>query len=111
MIYSCMCPSGSCYVDGKCHFQEDCIHKVKNNSDRIKSMSDDELYDFLDRFAHDGPWHKEFEKTFCENCEPIEVEKNWFGTETPYYACEFTDMGCPHYNGDCLKWWLEKRVY
>lgn len=111
MIYSCTCPSGSCYVDGKCHFQEDCIYKARTNADVIRSMSDIELYDFLDKFAHDGPWYKEFEEAFCSDCKPVQVERNLFGREIEYYECEFEDGHCPYYDGDCLKWWLGKEAY
>lgn len=111
MTYSCMCSSGSCYVDGKCHFQDDCIHKARTNADMIRSMSDDGLYNFLSAIAQDGPWADEFDKTFCQKCNPVEVERNLFGREVEYYECEFEDGHCPHYDGDCLKWWLGKEAY
>lgn len=107
-VYSCTCHKGSCYIDGKCHSSEDCMHKAKTNGDMIRSMSDRELYEFLRDIAHDGPWDIKFERAFCDNCIPIRIEKNLFGREFGRYECE--DGHCPHYDGNALKWWLEEVI-
>lgn len=107
-IHSCTCPQGACYVDGKCHYQKDCSYQAKTNADRIRCMSDKELYNFLDYIAQTGPWDYEFERTFCNNCSPVGFKKNFFGREVGYFKCE--DGVCPHYNGNALKWWLKEVI-
>ena len=107
-VYSCTCPTGACYVDGKCHYQNDCYYQAKTNADKIRCMSDDELYKFLNSLVHEGPWNAEFEYVFCDTCEPVERDKNFFGREIEYYACE--EDVCPNFNGDALKWWLGKVI-
>ena len=37
-----------CYDDGKCHYKGECGHKAPlTNADRIRSMSDEELVEFI----------------------------------------------------------------
>ena len=110
-VYSCTCPTGACYVDGKCHYQHGCFYQARTNADKIRCMSDEELYKFLRSLVYNGPWDKEFEEVFCDTCEPVESEKNLFGREVKYFECEFIDGKCPHFNGDALKWWLGKVIY
>ena len=44
-----------CYDDGKCHYKGECRHKATlTNADRIRSMSDEELAEFLIDLANDG---------------------------------------------------------
>ena len=39
-----------CYDDGKCHYKGECGHKAPlTNADRIRSMTDEELADWLAR--------------------------------------------------------------
>lgn len=69
------------------------------NAEKIRSMSNKELRDFLDKFrveTHTEP----FGKKFCKCCPTV-------GT-TEYKECEFVDGVCPH--GDSLTWWLEQKV-
>ena len=40
-----------CYDDGKCHYKGECGHKAPlTNADRIRSMTDEELAEFLWNF-------------------------------------------------------------
>ena len=42
--------SHPCYDDGKCHYKGECGHKAPlTNADRIRSMTDEELADWLAR--------------------------------------------------------------
>ena len=44
-----------CFDDGKCHYKGECGHKAPlTNADRIRSMSDEELAEFLIDLADDG---------------------------------------------------------
>ena len=44
-----------CYDDGKCHYKGECSHKAPlTNADRIRSMNDEELTEFLIELADDG---------------------------------------------------------
>ena len=37
-----------CYDDGKCHYKGECGHKAPlTNADRIRSMSDEEMAEFI----------------------------------------------------------------
>lgn len=110
IIYSCTCHKGACYVDGKCHSSEYCQYQARTNEDIIRSMSSNELYDFLKSISIDGPWTDDFEDVVCYNCEPVEIERNFIGKETAYYECDYEDGKCPHYNGDALKWWLQREI-
>lgn len=69
------------------------------NGDRIRSMTDEELRDFLDKFRVET-YTEPFGKKFCKCCPTV-------GT-TEYKECEFVDGVCPH--GDSLMWWLEQKV-
>lgn len=109
IVYSCTCHKGACYVDGKCHSSEYCQYQARTNEDIIRSMTSNELYDFLNSIAREGPWTDEFEDIICSRCEPVEVERNILGKETAYYECDYEDSRCP-YNEDALKWWLHKEV-
>ena len=42
-----------------------CPHKTPSNADRIRAMSDEELADFLDRWAMGDI---DYSKTFCDLC-------------------------------------------
>lgn len=95
--YTCTCPDGSCYTDGKCHHVNDCIHKVITNEDMIRSMSHDKLRDFLENtfesMVEDIPWYSEFDKVFCRGKCNLE---NCVAPDCPY--------------GDPVDWWLNQIV-
>ena len=44
----CKLGEKGCWKDGKCHYIHDCENKVLTNADRIRSMSDEELADFIE---------------------------------------------------------------
>lgn len=43
----CKLGEKGCWKDGKCHYSHDCENKVLTNADRIRSMTDEELAEFL----------------------------------------------------------------
>ena len=45
---TCKLGEKGCWKDGKCHYIHDCENKVLTNADRIRSMSDEELADFIE---------------------------------------------------------------
>lgn len=110
IVYSCTCHKGACYVDGKCHSSEYCQYQARTNEDIIRSMTSNELYDFLNHITknNEKPWDYEFERIFCNNCSPVDFKRNFFGREIGYFECE--DGVCPHHNGNALRWWLKKKV-
>ena len=44
---TCKLGEKGCWKDGKCHYIRDCENKVLTNADLIRSMSDEDLADFL----------------------------------------------------------------
>ena len=81
-------------------------YKPDTNSDRIRSMNDKELADFLLKLtcSRDTPWSIPFAKKFCDNCPPIETTVIETGKTMKFYECDFTDGKCPH--GRDIEWWL-----
>lgn len=76
------------------------------NADYIRSMSNEELYEFLNVITDaTGPWYDEFDATYCKRCEPT-VDEN--GEE--WCACELNEnFQCPYVKEqDVLKWWLDQ---
>ena len=76
------------------------------NEERIRSMTHDELYNFLNTIAQDGPWYNEFNNELCKYCEPIGQNDE----EDDVLRCELSMDNCPYENGDVLKWWLKQTV-
>ena len=68
----------SYYVDGPCD------QKVISNADKIRSMTDEELADFIQRVQFGDFSNLDYGKTFCDMCDG-------------QYECD-----------DCLKYWLKQ---
>lgn len=86
----------------------DCVgFEPFTNGDRIRSMTDEELRDFLDKFRVET-YTVPFGEKFCKNCPTTEgaVEGNLIPLRL--HKCDFADGACPH--GDSLMWWLEQKV-
>lgn len=107
--------------------------KAGSNFERLRSMSIDELADWLDKNGQfdTAPWTDWFAKKYCDNCESIEIsdaeakEKlgfslyEWYGNETECAYCELADESgakrCRFFpslddipdNRDVIKMWLE----
>ena len=101
-----------CLKDNRpCIFGDECFEpeeiKLKTNSDRIRSMSDEKLADFLSSIAFEGDmlWADSFIEKLCKSC-PTTV-----GTIDGYksmdlHECDFEDGKCPH--GSEVMWWLKQ---
>ena len=79
------------------------------NADRIRSMNDDQLRDFLEDVANNGIeaiWSKEFSTKFCDSCPTITAKLEGYDREMDFHECEFADGKCPH--GNELDWWLRQ---
>ena len=111
-----------CYRDGGCGPYEmyscaDCPaskpeyaargKKVLTNADRIRSMTDEELAEFLEYlYSHcDGPWEILFERKFCDHCPAPEYELE-DGRNLKLHERDFTGGKCPH--GSDVLWWLKQ---
>ena len=89
MMKHCNSPD-PCYEDGVCRYTRKCVHQFQTNADRIRSMSDEELAEFLaqlDPRCHNCPadavccgcnttpprdcadWFEEWLKQPAEECE------------------------------------------
>ena len=87
----------------------------KTNYEKIKEMSIQKLAEWLDEYsAFEGtPWGKDFDKTYCQNCETV---YNDFGTPCSY--CELSEgEECRFFpnkklinNLDIIKLWLKKKA-
>ena len=77
------------------------------NADHIRSMSDEELAEFLEYlYSHcDGPWEILFERKFCDHCPAPEYELE-DGRNLKLHECDFTGGKCPH--GSDVLWWLKQ---
>lgn len=66
--------------------------RVVTNADRIRSMSDEELAEFLENIAYESEpvWTEPFDKAFCQTC-----------SEETCFA-----RACP--NGKGSLWWLKQ---
>ena len=80
--------------------------KTPTNGEYIRSMSDEELAEFIKyiAFARETPWSGLFEKKFCKNCPTTHVTFVDSGKEMECTECDFSDGKCPH--GDDVVWWL-----
>lgn len=79
----------------------------KTNADHIRSMTDEELSEFLEYlYSHcDGPWEILFERKFCDHCPAPEYELE-DGRNLKLHECDFTGGKCPH--GSDVLWWLKQ---
>ena len=84
---------------------EDSWLKPKSNADRIRTMTNEQLRDFLDKFRVET-YTVPFGEKFCKNCPTTEgtVEGNLIPLRL--HECDFAGGVCPH--GDALAWWLSQ---
>lgn len=86
--------SPTCSLFGDCcaAFETQRKSRVVTNADRIRSMSDEELAEFLEHIAYesDPVWTEPFDKAFCQTC-----------SAEPCFA-----RACP--NGKGSLWWLKQ---
>jgi hypothetical protein len=54
IMATCKLGKKGCWKDGKCHYSHDCENKVLTNADRIRAMSDEELYDLFREIYNAG---------------------------------------------------------
>lgn len=75
-----------------------------NNYERIKSMSIDDLAEFLDeRWSHDNdPCIEWWDKTYCNKCKSVKAYVDYLEREKEYAWCEV--------NGDKCKFFPEMDV-
>lgn len=48
---TCKLGTKGCFEDGRCHVLTNCKNKITTNADRIRSMTDEELAEFLDNMC------------------------------------------------------------
>lgn len=84
---------------------EDSWLKPKTNADRIRSMTDEQLRDFLDKFRVET-YTEPFGEKFCKSCPTTEVYCSPLHDTLKLHECDFADGVCPH--GDSLAWWLSQ---
>ena len=106
--------NGRCGLKGsyayrhKCYGEDMCrCNEPKTNADHIRSMTDEELSEFLEYlYSHcDGPWEILFERKFCDHCHAPEYELE-DGRNLKLHECDFTGGKCPH--GSDVLWWLKQ---
>ena len=78
------------------------------NGDRIRSMSDEELANFLLNVAYAGsdPWAVPFARKLCDNCPTVECKIQETGQTMDFHECDFADGKCPH--GTDVVWWMRQ---
>lgn len=78
------------------------------NADKIRSMSDEELAEFISSIAYgrETPWSKSFWEKFCKACPVTKVEIPDYLNPLFLHECDFKDGKCPH--GIAIVWWLQQ---
>lgn len=81
--------------------------KPLTHAERIRSMSDEELADFLIEIAYgrETPWSEQFRLKFCKRCPEPEYTLD-DGRKLRLHECDFKDGKCPH--GGEIAWWLKQ---
>lgn len=87
-----------------------------NNFEKLKSMSVDELAEWLDKngIIDNSPWMEDFNKKYCNNCESVMCKYEDGNREFPCSYCEIYDK-CKFFNElnevpnnkEIIKMWLE----
>ena len=83
------CPNCNCYQDVNVNFRSSVFENRSlnmTNADKIRSMTDEELADFIQRVQFGDFSNLDYGKTFCDMCDG-------------QYECD-----------DCLKWWIKQPV-
>lgn len=86
---TCKLGARGCFEDGRCHALGRCENKIETNADRIRSMSDEELSEFL-------------LKVNTENEQPCMID----GGDCKWEDYPTRDKGCK----DCFLEYLRKEV-
>ena len=107
---------GSCIGKTLCGEPEDaalgCVERVvwkqMTNAQKIRSMSDEDLAEFLSSIAYgrEAPWSKPFLEKFCEACHVMKVEIPDYLNPLFLHECDFMDGKCPHWSE--IVWWLQQ---
>ena len=81
---------------------------VKTNAQKIRSMSDDELSEFLSSitYGRETPWSELFSEKFCKACPVTKVDIPEYLNPLLLHECDFTDGKCHH--GSDIVWWLKQ---
>lgn len=79
--------------------------KPMTNADRIRTMTNEQLKDFLEKFRVET-YTEPFGKAFCKNCPTTEGTVEGKMIPLRLHECDFADGVCPH--GDALSWWLSQ---
>lgn len=102
-----------CRKDNRpCIFSDECFEpeeiKLKTNADRIRSMSDEKLADFLSSIAFEGDvlWADQFIEKLCKSCPTITCTVDGDHCQVNLKECDFEDGKCPH--GSEVMWWLRQ---
>lgn len=86
-----------------------------NNFEYIKSLSIDELAEWLDQHDEfDGaPWYTWFDETYCSKCESVMCKYPDSDREIPFAWCELNDecrfMDYVPEGKEIVKLWLESK--
>ena len=92
-----------------------------NNFEKLKSMSLEELADWLDKNGmwDNSPWSKWFDSKYCRQCQPVEatVEDDFGKRECEFAWCElehkclyFAELEDVPNCEEIIKMWLEAEV-
>lgn len=102
-----------CLKDNRpCIFSDECFEpeeiKFQTNADRIRSMSDEKLADFLSSIAFEGDvlWADQFIEKLCKSCPTITCTVYGDHCQVELKECDFVDGKCPH--GSEVMWWLQQ---
>lgn len=81
---------------------------VMTNANKIRSMSDEELAEFLSGIAYgrETPWSKVFEEKCCKSYPVTKCEISDYLNPMFLHECDFDDGKCPH--GSDVEWWLRQ---
>lgn len=94
---------------------------MESNFERLKSMSVDELAEWLDENGKfdNSLWMQWFDQKYCKNCEDVErhYESDGYYTRMCFAYCElnhkcrfFPNLDDAPNNEDIIKLWLEEEV-
>ena len=80
---------------------------AKTNAQKIRSMSDEELSEFLSSitYGRETPWSEPFARRLCDSCPTVHGTYE-SGIEDDFHECDFVDGKCP-YDSDIV-WWLKQ---
>ena len=99
------------FINGQCTASW-CEYRKKKqtNADRIRSMSDEKLAQFIHEITHlrETPWSIPFEEANCKSCSHVIGLVDGYYQETEFHECDFEDGKCPH--GNDILWWLHQEA-